>query len=299
MSTVAQVEELGFPVMLLASDGSAAMPAAITLARLIATRAPADVHVVTAVEPLPSVTPEGNLPYTPQVDEMRRDGLEARVLEQLTEFAPDSGGWGAQLVDGHPDEAIVRAAHAAGAALIVLGLGQHGVVERWFGGETALRVLRISDVPVLAVAPTARALPRRVLVATDFSEPSELALRASLALVAPDATVTLAHVVPRDISMGVWPVWDDAYERAVAASFAELRARLNLPPSITVDDLILAGDPARAILEQADRMHADLIVTGTHGHNAIAHALLGRTSTKILRGARCSVFVHPPAAHAR
>jgi nucleotide-binding universal stress UspA family protein len=291
--------ERGYPVMLLASDGSAAMPAAITMAHLIATRTPSDVHVVTAVEPMPSVTPEGNLPYTPEVDELRRDGLEARVLEQLTEFAPESSRWEARLVDGRPDETIVRTAHDAGAALIVLGLGEHGMVERWFGGETALRVLRISDVPVLAVAPTARTLPRRVLVATDFSQPSMRALRSAIPLMAPDATITLVHVVPRDISMGVWPAWDDAYERAVKASFDELRAGLDLPATMTLDERILCGEPARAILEEAEREHADLIVAGTHGHNAVAHALLGRTSTKLLRGARCSVFVHPPERRAR
>jgi nucleotide-binding universal stress UspA family protein len=66
-----------------------------------------------------------------------------------------------------------------------------------------------------------------------------------------------------------------------------------------VGERILCGEPARAILEEAEREHADLIVAGTHGHNAVAHALLGRTSTKLLRGARCSVFVHPPERRAR
>jgi nucleotide-binding universal stress UspA family protein len=274
------------------------MEATITMARLIAERDGCAVHVVTAVEPLPAVSPEGNLPFTPEVEESRRSGLAAHVLKQLLDAAPESRAWTVRQLDGHPDATIMRSAHEAGADLIVLGLGEHGIVDRWFGGETALRVLRVADVPVLVVAPSAVALPVKALVAMDFSETSERALAAAMPLLGPSARITLAHVVPRDISMGVWPAWDEAYENAVKASFAELRRRLEVPESAYAEELVLYGDPARELLEQADRMHADLIVTGTHGQGLVARTLLGRVSTKLIRGARCSVFALPPETRA-
>lgn len=172
------------------------------------------------------------------------------------------------------------------------------MVDRWFGGETALRVLRLADVPVLAVGPKATALPTRLVAAMDFSETSERALLAALPLLGDGAKITMAHVVPRDISMGVWPAWDDAYENAVKTSFIETRKRLAIPGHIAVDEVVLYGDPARELLGYAERTQADLIVTGTHGHNIIVRTLLGRTSTKLIRGARCSVFAISPERRA-
>jgi nucleotide-binding universal stress UspA family protein len=299
MTTTTQAPPHTYSILLLASDGSPAMESTIGLTRLIALRDGAEVQVVTAVEPLPMVTLEGNLPFTPQIEERRREGLEKQVLAQLARFAPESRDWPVQQIGGQPDATIVRVARETKADLIVLGLGEHGMVDRWFGGETALRVLGLADVPVLAVAPAADALPTRVLVAMDFSETSERALGAALPLLGDGAKLTMAHVVPRDISMGVWPAWDDAYENAVKASFAELRGRLQIPESMSAQELVLYGDPARELLTCAERMKADLIVAGTHGHNVIARALLGRVSTKLIRGAQSSVFILPPETRAR
>ncbi len=288
-----------FQVLLLASDGSPAMDATIGVAQLLARRDGATVRVVTAVEPLPMVTPEGNLPLVPEIEVSRREALERHVREQLARCAPDaSARWTVEQIDGRPDATIARVAREIHADLIVLGLGEHGMIDRWFGGETALRVLRLVRTPLLAVAPSATELPRRVVAATDFSETSERALAAALPFLEAGVKLELVHVVPRDISMGVWPAWDDAYENAVRASFADLRSRVALPAAVAVGEVILYGDPANELLDQAERTQADLIVTGTHGHGAITAAMLGRVSTKLIRGARCSVFAVPPETRA-
>ncbi len=283
-----------FSILLLASDGSRAMDATIHVASLIAQRDAAQIRVVTAVEPMPFVTPEGNLPLVPEIETARHDELKRHVLDQLARCAPESASWSVEQIDGRPDATITRMAREVNADLIVLGLGEHGMIDRWFGGETALRVLRLSSIPVLAVAPSADALPRRVVAAMDFSQTSERALAAAMPLFGEGTKLSMAHVVPRDISMGVWPAWDDAYENAVRASFEELRKRIQIPSWVTAEDLILYGDPARELLGQAERTQADLIVTGTHGHNLVVRTILGRVSTKLIRGACCSVFAVPP-----
>ncbi|MGH7669293.1 MAG: universal stress protein [Gemmatimonadaceae bacterium] len=299
MTATTQLQPRAYTKVLLASDGSPAMEATILVAGLIAERGGAEVQVVTVVEPLPMVTPEANLPVTPELDERRRNTLKERVLEQLAQFAPASKDWPVQQLDGHPDATVVRMAHETKADLIVLGLGEHGIVDRWFGGETALRVLNLTNLPVLAVSRGARALPTRMLVAMDFSETSEHALSAALPLLGKGAKITLAHVVPRDISMGTWPAWDDAYENVVKAGFAQLRARLPGPALASADELVLYGDPGRELLQRAQQMRADLIVAGTRGLTVIPGTLLGRVSTKLIRGANCSVFILPPEKRAR
>ena len=52
-----------------------------------------------------------------------------------------------------------------------------------------------------------------------------------------------------------------------------------------------SGDPAIAILDEAEKEGSDLIVMGTRGVSAIQRWLLGSVSSKVLHHARCSVLV--------
>jgi nucleotide-binding universal stress UspA family protein len=281
-------------ILLVASDGTVGVDSALALARQLAARDSAKVSVVTAIEPMPIVSPEMLLPITPEMETRRRTELAQRVQEQIAKIAPESGSWTVAQVEGQADAMIARTARECGADVIVLGLGEHRMVDRLFGGETALRVLRLAEVPVLAVAPGAVTIPLRAVAAVDFSETSARGVRAGLALLGDGATMTLAHVVPRDISVGVWPAWDDAYHRAVAESFKQMQKELAIPAGVTVETTVLHGDPAHEILKFAQGSRADLIVTGSHGHNFVVRTLLGRVSTKLMRGAHCSVLVVPP-----
>jgi nucleotide-binding universal stress UspA family protein len=49
----------------------------------------------------------------------------------------------------------------------------------------------------------------------------------------------------------------------------------------------------REILAQADALHADLIVIGSHGRSGFEHVLLGSITEKVLRKAQCPVMVVP------
>ncbi len=51
------------------------------------------------------------------------------------------------------------------------------------------------------------------------------------------------------------------------------------------------GDPAMAILDEADKEGADLIVMGTRGISTAERWLVGSVSTKVLHHAHCSVLV--------
>ena len=52
---------------------------------------------------------------------------------------------------------------------------------------------------------------------------------------------------------------------------------------------VLFGSPKGVILSQAEALHGDLIVVGTHGHRGIAR-LLGSTANAISHNARCDVL---------
>jgi nucleotide-binding universal stress UspA family protein len=56
---------------------------------------------------------------------------------------------------------------------------------------------------------------------------------------------------------------------------------------------------ARAILREADRIDADLIIVGSEGHGAFRHWMLGSVATRLTHAAsRPVLVVHPPRSRA-
>jgi nucleotide-binding universal stress UspA family protein len=60
-------------------------------------------------------------------------------------------------------------------------------------------------------------------------------------------------------------------------------------PRVVVHNL--TGDPAEAIVGQAARVDADVIVLATHGRTGLKRLLLGSVAEKVVRLAGCPVFV--------
>jgi nucleotide-binding universal stress UspA family protein len=248
----------------------------------------------------------------------KRDALlaSARVgaLERLRALGHSLG---ADLVRlevrvGKPDEEIVRAAEESAAALIVVARAAtaSGVLGRI--GTTAQRVLRRASVPVLLAAGALLRAPSRVLVAVDDSEMTAPVLAWGRALAGRfDAEASVMHVVTIPLLVGAstaaWglaPRGHDVGSHADADDQRSVReAERWLVQSIErsgrgsrITASVIAGHvrPADAILEQAARADADLIVLGSSGADAVPRLLLGSVSEAVLRGAPCPVFVVVP-----
>ena len=59
------------------------------------------------------------------------------------------------------------------------------------------------------------------------------------------------------------------------------------------DIVVTLGPPANVILQEAQRVKADLIVIGSHGVNAIDGAVLGSVASKVLQLAKVPVYMVP------
>jgi nucleotide-binding universal stress UspA family protein len=55
----------------------------------------------------------------------------------------------------------------------------------------------------------------------------------------------------------------------------------------------MAGGPAHVIADTATRVDADLILTGSRGHTAVAGILLGSVAQRLLHLAHCPVLIVP------
>lgn len=57
--------------------------------------------------------------------------------------------------------------------------------------------------------------------------------------------------------------------------------------------LLIQGATADLILEQMERMKADLLIMGTHGHGFAMSVFLGSTSHQVIKRAACPVLLVP------
>jgi nucleotide-binding universal stress UspA family protein len=280
--------------LIIATDGHEQSNSAMLVGRLLA---PADDarRVVTVLKHMPAVTPEVQLPLSPDMVASRRAEQKRAVKQQAGRV------WGddivdVELYDGDPATAIARLARDTNATMIIAGLGRHRVVDRLFGDETALRLVRVSSVPVLAVASGSSSAPSRIVVAVDFSETSLRAARLALEVASPNATVYLAHVGPRDSMLHEWNGWGLSYKDDAGDALHKMREQLNIPTDVVVQRVLLQGDPATELLAFAASVNADMIASGSHGHGFVARMLVGSVTTRILRCSTCSVLCVPHAA---
>ena len=138
--------------------------------------------------------------------------------------------------------------------------------------------------------------PKNILVPVDFSESSGKAVAAACTLAGPTgAKVHLLHayVIPVESAGLVQTVSQRYVEQFVADSKAQLRELgSKLCDGAALGPfLVESGDPREVILEQAEKLHAELIVMGTHGRRGITRALLGSVAESVVRTAHCSVLV--------
>jgi nucleotide-binding universal stress UspA family protein len=224
-----------------------------------------------------------------------RETREAALLTQRDRTHPGIKEWPFTVDVGERVDAILAHAVSRNASLILLGLGAHGVGARLRQRETALRVIRAAGKPVLAVPSDAWGVPHSVLAAIDFTASSELAAKAAVELLGGEGTLYLAHVTPRvPIPQGDPRTWGEITTTAVLPKLEAVGRRLDVPPGLHVEYVLLHGDPAHELNAFADERHVDLIAAGTHGRSALGRLVLGSVSTKLVRTATCGVLVAPP-----
>ena len=281
--------------VIIATDGREQSDAALIAGRLFAEDNEA-LRVVSVLAPMPVVSPEAAIPISPDIEASRRADLKRGVQIQMAR------AWGGdeigevEVYDGDPATTVARLAHESNASIIVAGLGRHRVIDRLFGNETALRLIRVSAVPVLAVTNGLTHAPRRIVVAIDYSETSLRAARLALEVAASSATIYLAHVAPRDSTLYDWNGWGSTYKQDAGEALQKIREQLRVPPGMILQRVVLQGDPATELLAFATSVNADMIATGSHGHGFVTRMLIGSVTTRILRCATCSVLTVPHSA---
>lgn len=223
----------------------------------------------------------------------RRTARRRAVEGQIHRVLGEDRLYAISVSDGNPAYTISRVAIERRASLIVVGIGRHEIADRIFSDETALQLARITRIPVLAVPAGATTMPRRAVVAIDFSEISTRAAQSAVETVSEGGRVELVHVMPKGSEDAPDVEAQPPYTMWVQEQLATIAEALVVPAGVTVTQVALRGQRAATLLEYATRVGADLIATGTHGRGFVSRALVGSVTAKLLRGAPCTMLTVP------
>lgn len=137
---------------------------------------------------------------------------------------------------------------------------------------------------------------KTIVLAVDGSEGAKRAIPIAVELAKrDDAKIVLAHVDERIVGKGGGDIHPDEEQiQAEVKKQAEELSAQGVETSVEMAD-VMVGGPAHVIAEIADRVSADLIVTGTRGHSPLSGLLLGSVTQRLLHIAKQPVLAVPSA----
>lgn len=224
---------------------------------------------------------------------------EVQVDAEIIELAKHGGN----LVD-----ALLDAANAWRAELLIVGAREHhGWLSRWVEGTVSVPLARLVPCPILVVPArggnSAHRSPHRVLFAVDGSRQSMDALGFGLTLVGAGADLRAIYVVDRAVRFT-----DFVPVTAVETGFIEegeqalnvvkpILAKVSSRSTVAVVSTARVDDDvAHAIIREAKKWRADLIVMGTHGRRGMARWLLGSVAGRVARATPIPLLLVNPRA---
>lgn len=275
--------------VLYATDGSAPAGSALALLEKSARR---DDVEVTAFSVIGEV-------LAPSEDEVR--GAERTVGEAVERFLGAGFKADGRIARGQPATEIVAEAARGPFDLILMGAGNKEWLDRLLLGSQSTRVLHGAACSVLIVheAPPEEGRTR-ILVGADGSADSKLSLEVVGSLAGPetcDATVLAVAQIPYPTFAGgpgvayATTAYTEDIERELTASarrFAEDAARSLRDAGFTTETKCVLGSAAIRLLEEAEKISADIVVVGSRGLGPLDRWVMGSVSDKMAR--------HAPAA---
>jgi len=228
---------------------------------------------------------------------------EIKHLEPLAERARQSG---------IRCEVVVRPGLAADQILgylrerpidrIVMGTHSPGPIGKILVGSVAEAVLRTANVPVFIIGPEVvdgayrNFSTRTILSAVSLIESSFVVATFAAELAAEhNARLVLQHVIRPQ----------DRVEVLTGHTIEEIESDLlclvptELRDHISIQTIVVPGDPTEELLYQSRAQQADLIVLGAHGASAFAAIARHGVVYKVLAHSHCPVITLSPAVLAQ
>jgi nucleotide-binding universal stress UspA family protein len=152
---------------------------------------------------------------------------------------------------------------------------------------------------------------KKILYATDMSDTSNYAFSYAASLANRyDALITIFHVLKNPMPSSENLVtnvlgekkWLEILDRNKSEVVEKIRSRLekfceetkaelSACPFLMDKVIVKVGNPVEEIIREVDRNDYDMVVMGAHGHGAIADAVMGSVSRRVIRRCKKSVLI--------
>jgi len=141
---------------------------------------------------------------------------------------------------------------------------------------------------------------KKILVPTDFSKYSDMALSEALEIAETfDSKIYLIHVIRSETGFSIMETFDEPTQKKIhqqleqktAAAFKRQIEKFPLSKKIEIITEVSKGVSYKEILEFQKQIDPDVLVIGAHGRSGFEDFFFGSTSEKIVRRATCSVLL--------
>lgn len=201
------------------------------------------------------------------------------------------------VCEGEPPEVIVETAGEKKADLIALGTYGRKGLKRLLMGSVTSQVILNSPCDVLVVNKECMQCTgkyRSLLVPFDGSESSKKALTKAGELAKLDGgEITVLYVIPRYEEMMDFFKTETIKKSLFqeAEKIVEVAKKIAASLGVQIKAVVQEGHASEKIVEIAEALKNDLIVTGTHGWRGMNKAVMGSTAERIIAHASRPILI--------
>lgn len=188
---------------------------------------------------------------------------------------------------------------------LALGTQGHSAYEKIILGSTTEKLIKLSNIPVLAIKNERARTPKKIMLFLDLADPGSVNVRwAELLAKKFAAELNITFVVgPTTRIKGIEPSdlteissLNDILKKGEVLARDEMDLiQLELQEKglniITTIKSTFEMSPTKAILEIKESYDPDLIIMGTHGYSGVKKWLLGSCAEILIERADCSLLI--------
>lgn len=217
-----------------------------------------------------------------QAEARLRVEVQAREIQIIT-----------RLAFGSVVQEILNAATEVAADLIVMGISRHDEIGDFVVGTTVERVVQHGSMPTLVVKELTGPHYSNLMVGTDFSDCSVIALKAAVDLF-PAAKITLLHAYQLRLKMlrGLdGPAGDRQVDIALDLEAFLEKADLDRELRERLETNVDYGDVCSVAGDHARTSGTDLTVVGTNGRSGLIAEVMGSTARNLMTCLDCDILL--------
>lgn len=139
------------------------------------------------------------------------------------------------------------------------------------------------------------------LVPVDFSAVTDEVIDTAVTFArAFEGQVSLMHVVQPPVVTSEFALPVEVLQEAMSAGEKAAKQKLDgfvemfRHAGIACEARVAHGPPVTMIRDEADRLKADYIIMGSHGHGKLYDFLVGSTASGVMKKAKCGLIIIPP-----